>query len=72
MNKINISKDEVATICRAFHKWFRVADCKNNADVDMWKAINKLSEEEYHEAFVDSLSEVGIIEEEKKLRCHRK
>ena len=63
MKKIIISKEDVSTICRAFHKWFRVADCKNEADVDMWKAINKLDEEEYRQAFSDSLEEAGIIEE---------
>lgn len=63
MKKIKISEEDISTICVAFHKWFRVADCKDNADVDMYKAINKLDGEEYHMAMADSLSEAGIIEE---------
>ncbi len=62
---ITIKRDQLSIICRVFHKWFRVADCKNGADVDMYKAINKLGEGEYVEAMTDSLREAGIEVESK-------
>ena len=55
-----ISTGQLSTICIWFHKWFRMADCKNNADIDMYKAIKKLDEKEYARAMQDSLKEAGI------------
>lgn len=57
---MKITEEQLSTLCRTFHKWFRVADCKNQADVDMWKALNKLDGEEYAQAMIDSLNEIGI------------
>ena len=59
MKKI-ITDYELDVLCHAFHKWFRVADCKYNADIDMYKAINKLDGKEYVQAMKDSLKEIGI------------
>lgn len=58
---MNITNDQLSIICIAFHKWFRVADCKDDADVDMYKAINKLDGKEYAMAMSDSLKEAGLI-----------
>jgi len=55
-----ITEEDLSELCRRFHKWFRVADCKNEADIDMFHAIKKLDNEEYAQAFRDSLSEIGI------------
>ena len=61
MTKIkNISREELSRLCWAFHKWFRVADCDNNTDINMWKAIDELSNEDYVRAMEDSLKEIGI------------
>lgn len=61
--EIKITRDQLSIICAAFHKWFRVADCKGNADIDMYKSITKLNDKEYVLAMSDSLKEAGIIVE---------
>lgn len=58
--KLKIEEKDVLRLCRAFHKWFRVADCKDEADIDMFNAIKKLDNEEYAQAMRDSLREIGI------------
>lgn len=55
---MKITRDDLPTICMAFHKWFRVADCKG--DVDMWKAIKGLEDGAYPMAMRDALLEIGI------------
>lgn len=65
---MKIKPTQLSVICMAFHKWFRIADCENNADIDMWKAINKLNVREYRQAMIDSLKEAGIEVEEGNLK----
>ncbi len=60
---MEITEEQLSTLCMAFHKWFRVADCINKADVDMYNAISKLDGEEYAQAMIDSLNEIGITKE---------
>lgn len=56
--EIKITRDQLSTVCWAFHKWFRVADCKG--DAEMWNAIHNLEDASYTLAMEDSLKEIGI------------
>lgn len=55
---ITITRDQLSIICAAFHKWFRVADCKG--DAAMYVAIASLDDEIYPLAMSDAFKEAGV------------
>jgi len=55
-----ITKEQFSTLCWAFHKWFRVADTKNDIGTKLWNVITKLDDKEYAQAMKDSLKEISI------------
>jgi len=55
---MKISEEQLETMCQAFHKWWRVADAKN--DVEMMKAIDGTDDEDYAQAMTNALAEIGI------------
>ena len=59
MTKTKITEDQFDCILFWFHKWFRIADCKG--DAEMWNAIHNLEEDDYAQAMKDAMKEAGII-----------
>ena len=56
--QIEITEDELLTICHAFHKWMRT--CDNPGTTEMWNAIHKLEDGDYSLAMADALKEAGF------------
>jgi len=58
---MKITQEQLETICRAFHKYWRVADIKNS--LELWNAIDGIDDEDYGQAMRDALKEAGITVE---------
>lgn len=62
---MKITEEQLSEFCRIFHKTFRQYDMKNDADIDMYKAIVKLDNIDYSLAVKGALRDALDIEVEK-------